>query len=68
MKPNPELTPLQCVAYAALVVLVTLLVTLVSRVLVPGDFGARLYGFANVALFVAFVWVAGRNIRRYWRD
>lgn len=63
-----ELPPLQCVAYAALIVLVTLIVTLVSLVFVPGDFGARLYEFANVALFVAFVWVAGRNIRRHGRD
>lgn len=68
MKHSPELTPAQCVVYAAAVVLVTLIITLFSLWLVPGDFGARLYGFAQIAVFVAFVWVAGRNIRRHWRD
>lgn len=61
---KPELTPVQCVAYAALVVLVTLVVTLLSLGVFPGDFGARLYRFAQVAVFLAFVWLAGRDIRR----
>lgn len=67
MNRNPELTPLQCVAYAALVVLVTLLVTLVSRVLVPGDFGARLYLLARVAVVGAGGWVAWQDMKRNWR-
>ncbi|HNB52915.1 MAG TPA: hypothetical protein PK530_13280 [Anaerolineales bacterium] len=68
MNRSPELTPAQCVAYAALVVLVTLIITLFSLWLAPGDFGARLYGFAQIAVFASFVWVASRNIRRHWRD
>lgn len=58
-----ELTPLQCVLYAALIVLVTLIVTLVSLVFVPGDFGARLYGLANVAVVAAGLWLAVRQFR-----
>lgn len=63
MNRNPELTPFQCVLYAALIVLVTLIVTLVSLVFVPGDFGARLYGLANVAVVAAGLWLAGRQFR-----
>lgn len=64
---KPELTPAQCVLYAALVVLVTLIITLLSLWLVPGDFGARLYQFANAALLLAGLWLARRNLARHWR-
>ena len=67
MNPKPELTPAQCVLYAALVVFATLIITLFSLWLIPGEFGARLYAFANVALLLAAVWVAGRNLARHWR-
>ncbi len=67
MNHNPELTPAQCVLYAALVALVTLIITLFSLWLMPGEFGARLYAFANVAVLLAAVWVAGRNLARHWR-
>lgn len=63
MKHSPELTPAQCVVYAAAVVLVTLIITLFSLWLVPGDFGARLYGLANVAVVAAGLWLAGRQFR-----
>ena len=64
---KPELTPAQCVLYAALVALLTLIITLLSLWAIPGDFGARLYQFANVALLLAGLWLVRRNIVRHWR-
>lgn len=63
--PNPP--AFVYVTRAALVVLVTLIITLLSLWLIPGEFGARLYAFANVAVLLAAVWVAGRNLARHWR-
>ena len=48
-------------AIRRLIVLVTLIVTLVSLVFVPGDFGARLYGLANVAVVAAACGWPGGN-------
>lgn len=63
--PNPP--AFVYVTRAALVVLVTLIITLLSLWLIPGEFGARLYLLARVAVVVAGGWAAWQDMKRNWR-
>lgn len=63
--PNPP--ALVYVTRAALVVLVTLIIALLSLWLVPDEFGARLYLLARVAVVGAGGWAAWQDMKRNWR-